>query len=191
MNELIRRLLDEMDAELSKNAKPGERLDLYHIGRSVLIFHYGAKGLSTRDFDVVRMKNSVLEERAEKLFGKGSAKAEEIGIYLDLVAQGLPPLPQRFRGRCRAVAGSWHVLRLWELEPNDYAATKLKCFRPQDRQDLQFLCDAALLDPHELTTSLESAFVWTMEKDGDDERDRAFANLKRVIAYLEGRITSL
>src|SRR5262252_6596598 len=103
-----------MDAD----AKSGEQLDLYHIGRSVLIFHYGAKGLSTRDFDVVWMKNSVLEERAEKLFGKGSAKAKEIGIYLDLVPQGLPPLPQRFRARCRAVAGSWQVLRLWELEPN-------------------------------------------------------------------------
>jgi hypothetical protein len=74
MNELIRRLLDEMDAELSKGAKPGERLDLYHIGRSVLIFHYGAKGLSTRDFDIVWLNDSVLEERAENFLVRAVPK---------------------------------------------------------------------------------------------------------------------
>jgi len=187
MNELIRRLLIEMDAELSKDASPGEQLDLYHIGRSALIFHYGARGLSTKDVDVVWMRNSPLEERALALFGKGSKKSAEIGIYLDLVPQSLPPLPHRFRKRCQEVPGAWKVLRLWVLEPNDYAATKLKSFRPQDRQDLQFLCDAGLLSAAELTASLESAFIWTTAKDGAEDRDRAFANLQRVIDYLEGR----
>jgi len=121
MDELIRRLLDEMEAELSKSAQPGERLDLYHIGRSVLIFHYGANGFSTRDFDVVWMRNSVLEQTAAKLFGKESAKAAEIGIYLDLVPQGLPPLPQRFRAPAAArslvpgrsfVSGSWNRMTM-------------------------------------------------------------------------------
>jgi hypothetical protein len=191
MNQQIRRLLDEMDAELSRHARPEERLDLYHIGRSVLLFHYGAAGLTTNDFDVVWMRESELEERAAALFGKGTARAEAIGLYLDLVAQGLPPVPQWFRKRSTAVPGLWRVLRLWELEPHDDAATKLKSFRPQDRQDLQFLCDAGLLRAGDLTASLESAFAWIMEKDGDEGRDRAFANLKRVLEYLEGRVTSL
>lgn len=55
MNDQIHRLLNEMDTELARIAQPGERLDLYHIGRSALVFHYGAKGLSTRDFDIVWM----------------------------------------------------------------------------------------------------------------------------------------
>ena len=34
-----------------------------------------------------------LEEKAYELFGRDSAKAKELGLYLDLVAEGLPPLP--------------------------------------------------------------------------------------------------
>jgi hypothetical protein len=100
-------------------------------------------------------------------------------------------MPQWFRGRCQAVAGPWVVLRLWELEPHDYAATKLKCFRPKDRQDLQFLCDAGLLRIEELRASLASAFAWVHEKDGDADRERAFANLEQVAAYLDGTSASL
>jgi hypothetical protein len=147
MIEQIRRLLDAMDAELVQVAKPGERLDLYHIGRSALILHYGAKGVGTKDFDIVWMRNSPLEDKVAEWFGQGTVRAQEIGLYLDRVAQGLPPLPQWFQKRCSLVPGDWRVLCLWELEPHDLAATKLKSFRPQDRQDLQFLCDAGLLAP--------------------------------------------
>jgi hypothetical protein len=191
MDDLIRRFLEQMDAALAPAASAEERLDRYHIGRSALILHYGARGLSTKDFDVVWMPESELEDKAEELFGKGTARAREIGLYLDRVPQGLPPLPQRFRKRCTLIPGSWRVLRLWELEPHDYAATKLKSFRPQDRQDVQFLCDAGLLRPEELRASLESAFLWTAEKDGDEDRERAFAHLAKVIDYLEGRSRSM
>lgn len=191
MIEQIRRLLDAMDGELVQIAEPGERLDLYHIGRSALILHYGAKGLSTKDFDIVWMRNSRLEDKAVEWFGQGTARSKEIGLYLDRVAQGLPPLPQWFQKRCSSVPGDWRVLRLWELEPNDLAATKLKSFRPQDRQDLQFLCDAGLLSPELLKASLDSAFVWTTEKDGEEHRERAFANLQRVMEYLAGKANSL
>src|SRR5207245_454206 len=132
-----------------------------------------------------------LEDKAAELFGQGTLKSKEIGIYLDRVAQALPALPQWFRGRSTLVPGPWQVLRLWELEPHDFAATKLRCFRPQDRQDLQFLCDAGLLKPGPLRASLESAFIWTTEKDGDDQRDRAFANLAKVIDYIEGKTSLL
>jgi Nucleotidyltransferase of unknown function (DUF6036) len=191
MIDQIQRFLNELDAELAGVAKPGERLDLYHLGRSVLIFHYGVQGLITRDFDIVWMRQSHLEDRAEEIFGKGTPKSEEMGMYLDRVAQDLPPLPSRFKRRCQAVAGPWQVLRLWKLEANDFAATKLKSFRPQDRQDLKFLCEAGLLRPDELRASLESAFLWIHEKDGDENRERAFRNLERVIDYLEGRSASL
>jgi len=180
-----------MDAELVTAAKPGEHLDLYHIGRSVLVFYYGAKALATQDFDIVWMRESALEDQVAKLFGKGTARAREIGLYLDRVPQALPPLPQWFRKRCCCVPGHWRVLRLWELEPHDLAATKLRSFRPKDRQDVQFLCDAGLLRPETLRASLESAFAWTAAKDGDEDRDRAFANLATVIDYLEGRSMTL
>ncbi len=189
MNEQIRQFLDQLDAELTEHARAGEHLDLYHIGRSALILDYGAP-LSTRDFDIVWMR-SELETKALELFGKGTPHADSLGLYLDKVPQALPPVPHWFRTRCRQAEGSWKVIRLWRLEPHDLAATKLKSFRPKDRHDLQFLCDQGLLDPADLRRSLEAAFTWDAEKDGDPAREAAFANLERVIDYLEGRRRSL
>ena len=126
-----------------------------------------------------------MEGKARGLFGKGSEKHRKLGMYLDLVPQGLPPLPQWFRRRSREVSGNWKVIRVWHLEDHDLAATKLKSFRAQDREDLRFMCDEGLLSPEGLRKALESAFLWTTDKDGDEGRDRAFSHLKRVIDYIE------
>lgn len=48
-----------------------------------------------------------------------------------------------------------------------------------------------MLQAEELKASLESAFLWVHEKDGDENRDRALANLGKVIEYLEGRTATL
>jgi hypothetical protein len=188
MDEQIRLFLRALEQALANLAAPGERLDLYHIGRTSLILHQGLSmpAGGTRDFDIVQMRTP-LEEKAAQLFGKGSEAAQQLGLYLELVPQGLPPVPQWFCARCTEVPGGWRVLRLWQPEPHDLAATKLKCFRRQDREDLQFLCDRGLLKAGALRQSLESAFAFVHEKDGD----RAFANLERVLQYLEGAISSL
>lgn len=189
MEEKIRNLLRALDETLATIAKPGERLNLYHIGRSAVIFHYGLPGTFTADLDVVSMRTD-LEFQALSLFGKGTEQAHAVGIYLEAVPQGLPPVPQWFCSRCQEVPGDWKVIRLWKPEVHDLAATKLKSFRTQDRQDIHYLCTAGLLTAEKLRASLESAFLWTMEKDGDPDRDRAFANLDKVITFLKGRSTS-
>jgi hypothetical protein len=190
MTDEIHRFLAALDQALEALAAGEFRLDLYLLGRSALVLQYGAR-VSTRDFDIVQMRGSPLEEKAVALFGKDTANARALGLYLDPVPQGLPPLPQWFRKRCRPIAGDWRVLRLWALEPHDYAATKLKSFRAKDREDLRFLCDQGLLDPAELRRSVESAFVWVAEKDDDPDRDRAFLHLERVTDYLEGKTRSV
>ena len=188
MNESMMRFFAEIDAALTPFAS-GMRLDLYLLGRSALVWRYQAT-FSTKDIDIVKLQLP-LEEKANELFGKDSAKAKELGLYLDFVPDGLPPLPGWFKQRSTEVPGNWQVIRLWLLEPNDLAATKMKSFRAQDRQDLQFLCDQGVLQAAQLRASLESAWIWTTDKDGDPERDRAFANLQKVIDYLEGRTRSL
>src|SRR2546423_12986613 len=120
MSEQIQRFMATLDTTLAEHAGEGEHLDLYHIGRSALVLHYGLQ-VSTKDFDIVWLGSSKLEEKAIELFGKESANAKALGLYLDPVPQGLPPLPHGFRKRCRAVPGEWKVLRLWSLEPHDYA----------------------------------------------------------------------
>ncbi|MGH7173236.1 MAG: hypothetical protein ACRELG_23390 [Gemmataceae bacterium] len=67
----------------------------------------------------------------------------------------------------------------------------MKSFRPQDREDLQFLCDRMKLRYEALEESLRHAFLWSTAKDGDPHYDRAFDNLKRVGQYLKGDIASL
>ena len=133
MNNEILRFFNELDATLAKIANPGERLNLFHIGRSALILHYGLT-LGTKDIDVIQMRESPLEIKTHELFNKNSENALALGLYLDLVPQGLPPVPQNFRRRCKEVPGNWSVIRLWRLENHDAAATKLKSFRPQDRR---------------------------------------------------------
>jgi hypothetical protein len=108
-----------------------------------------------------------------------------------MVQDALPPLPLGFRSRCGQVHGQWQIIRLWQLEIHDLAATKLKSFRPQDRDDIQFLCDRGRLRADKLTQALELAFIFTMEKDGDPDRERAFANLERVKLYLDGKSRTL
>ncbi len=185
MNDVFQRFLAQLDEALSGIAQPGEGLDLYQLGGAALIMHYQMQR-TTRDFDIVMMQTP-LETRAVELFGKDSANAAALGVYLELVPQGGPPLPQWFNKRSTEVPGPWKVLRLWYPQPADLAATKMYCFRAQDRADLKYLCDHALLTAESLRASLESAFIWSLEKDGDPIRERAFANLDKVIDYLEGR----
>jgi len=185
VNDIFHSFLARLDETLSEVAQQDEHLDLYQLGGAALIMHYNMQRL-TRDFDVVMMRTP-LEARAVELFGKGSDAAAALGVYLELVPQGAPPLPQWFNKRSVAVPGPWKVLRLWYPQPPDLAATKLKCYRSQDREDLKFLCDQRLVTAASLRESLESAFFWVLEKDGDPDRERAFANLAKVIDYLEGR----
>jgi hypothetical protein len=188
MDEKMNRFFQEIDQALVPIAN-GQRLDLYHLGRSALILRYQAT-FSTMDIDAVDLRTP-LSDKAGELFGKDSAKAKELGLYLDLVPDPLPPLPGGYQTRSSEVHGNWQVIRLWELEPNDLAATKMKSFRPQDREDLRFLCDQGLMQAEKLRESMEKAWIWTMPKDGDDLRDRAFANMEKVIDYLEGRSRNL
>jgi hypothetical protein len=170
-------------------------LDLYLLGRSALVLHRHleiAPG-GTRDVDVVQSEYPppLLFQKALEGFGQGTAKARELGLFLEAVPSGLPPLPGWYERRSQEVMGDWKVIRLWQLEIHDLAATKLKSFRRQDRDDLRLLCDLGQLQADRLTASLESAFRWTTPKDGDPDRDRAFAHLEKVIAYLNGQSDTL
>lgn len=114
MNDQILQFLKRMDNELARDAREGERLDLYHLGRSALVLQHGFP-LSTTDFDIVLMRDSPLEQTVIEKFGKGTPAATELGLYIDPVPQAVPPVPQWFKKRCQQVHGGWKVLRLWSL----------------------------------------------------------------------------
>ena len=186
MNEQISRFLDDLDSSLASVA--GERrLDLYHIGKSALVWKYEFVG-ATEDIDVITSPvGGPLLDEAVRLFGKGTPKATSLGLYLDVVSEGLPPVPGGFRHRAEEVFGNWSVIRVFHLEPNDLAATKLKRFAVKDRQDVREMCDEGLLDPEVLQQRLESAFMFVHEKDEDPNRENAFAHLRIVQTVSPGR----
>lgn len=184
----LRQFFDKLDDALAPRAN-GKHLDLYLIGRAALIWRHGVQ-FATKDVDVVKT-GAELEGEAQDLFGKETEQAKALDLYLDLVPSGLPPLPTGFQSRCTEISGDWQVIRVWELEPNDLAATKMKSFRPQDREDLRILCEQGDLQPEQLRASVEKAWLWSTDKDGDEMRDTTFLNLNRVIEYLEGRSKTL
>jgi hypothetical protein len=187
MKDQIQRFLQRIDEELALHAAEGERLDVYQLGRTVLVQHY-AFPLTTTDFDIVRYDSRLQDKMIEK-FGKGTPAARELGLYLDPVDNGLPPLPHGYEKRCREVSGNWQVLRVWALEIHDFAASKMKSFRPKDREDLQMMCDRGMLDAANLRNSLEAAYPFSVPgKDDDDDpgRVKAFRHLTIVMEYLAG-----
>lgn len=186
MKDDITRFFDDLDATLVPFAE-GERLELYHIGRSSLVWKYGLTA-ATKDVDVIGVESEGrLIAEAIRLFGAGTPKAEEHDLYLELVPAPLPPVPPRYKERAEEAIRSWSVIRLWHLEAHDMVVTKLRRFSQRDRQDVRSVCDLVALDPALLEQRLASV-MWSRkdwyEEDGGPEYANTFANLRVVQKYL-------
>jgi hypothetical protein len=186
IDEEIMSFLRAIDDALAKTAAEGEILHLHLLGRSALVLGFGIT-LMTKDVDVVHIHDSNLLDRAVEIFGRGTAAAALHGFYLEPVSSGLPPLPLGYQGRCVAISGPWRVLRPGLPEIHDLAATKLSRFHARDREDLQILCDTGKLTAGRLRSAVDSAFVFAADEDEDPKRRTAYANLRVVVDYLEGR----
>jgi hypothetical protein len=161
---------------------------LYHIGRSALVWAYDYT-VTTQDIDFIEPQGrGPLVELALSLFGEGTAKAEQHGLYLQMVNAGLAPVPWGYKKRATQINGPWEVLRVFRLAPNDLAATKLRRFLAKDRADIRLLCDLAQIDSAGLEAALIDAYPLATEKDGDEFRDSAFMNLRTVQRYLHNEI---
>lgn len=113
-------------------------------------------------------------------FGRGTNRAKQLGLYLEVVPEGLPPVPGGYEKRAKRIQGPWTVLKVFHLDLHDLAATKLRRFAAKDREDIRQLCDLGHLDPNVLEEILEKAFRWSLDKDGDPHRDAAFTHLRIV-----------
>ena len=89
MKERIRGFIDDLDRSLQPHAD-GETLDVYHIGRSALVWEYDYTA-TTSDIDMFRPQGDPrLIDLALQLFGRDTAKADEHGLYLDAVYPAFP-----------------------------------------------------------------------------------------------------
>jgi hypothetical protein len=187
MREQILGLLKELDNALAKHVEQNHRLEMYLIGRGSLALRLELQ-ITTDDLDMVQMSKPQdplsLEEKALELFGEGTTNAQRLGLYLQRVPAGLPPIPHWFKKRCTDVPGDWRIILPKLLELHDFAVTKLKRFSAKDREDLKIMCDHNCLTPEGLRKSLDNAFAFAADEEEDPGRAQAYSNLKLVDSYL-------
>jgi hypothetical protein len=193
MRDRILAFLADMDQWLQARVDSSQGLDLFVIGKSAVILFFGGErsGALTSDVDVVLIGGAPDGLLREVLagFGKHGPGHTAHGLYLEVVACGLPPMPQGFQSRCQIFQGGWSVLRIWQPDPNDLAASKLKRFEAKDRQDLRHLVDYGFLEPARLQESLAAAFAF--ESGDSPVWETACENLETVLAYLRGDSRSI
>ena len=81
MKERIEAFLQDLDRTLASEAE-GEMLDVYHIGRSALVWKY-AYSATTKDVDILCPQGgATLLALALRYFGKDSKNAMAHGLYL-------------------------------------------------------------------------------------------------------------
>ena len=187
MKDRILALLNAIDDAVA-TARPGASLEVYHIGRSAMVWEYDSIA-TTSDIDILSPNGATeLVELALLLFGRDTENAKEYGLYLEVVDDALPPMPSGYEKRAHRVDRVWKVLNVFHLDPHDLAASKLRRFATKDREDIRQLCDMGHLDPDRLAEILEKAFAFNLPKDGDEYRDATFSNLQIVQKYLSGEI---
>ena len=114
--EALLRLVHDIEHHLIERGYRGARLDLYALGGSALIIHWGKAG-ATKDLDILRESFTACDDDDAVLddlitnFGKGSERSP----YLDPVPGGLPPLAAGWRLRAIPVESTTGLIRLWVL----------------------------------------------------------------------------
>lgn len=85
--------------------------------------------------------------RLRALGGRGTPLATKLGLYLDIVPNGLPLLPVGPRWHSLELPGASPSLRFEVLDVVDVAVSKLKRFHANDRGDVRAVVELDLV-PH-------------------------------------------
>ncbi len=181
MRDELLALLDEIDAWAA--AKGLEALPVYLIGGGAMHLFWSRGTEHTRDLDVLLEPLRPHAELLEARFGRATGRDP----YLDLVLAGLPVLPVGWRARAVQFSGPWVALSVHRLQTADQIASKLRSFRPQDRRDIQLLCDMQP-EVYAPLASLSDADFWTAP---DWWEDRIAPHRDRVLKYLRGELAEL
>ena len=160
----------------------GQRVVLRVIGSAALMMQ-AAYYRGTKDSDVLETEDfdTQTKERLERVAGKQSAIARKHRLYIDIVAAGLPFLPQR---------PIWHSLQtlnldlenfeIMALDVVDVVVSKLKRFSANDRDDIDAMVEKKLVSHNNLISRFESAVdVYAMDARAS-ELPRYLENLHRV-----------
>jgi hypothetical protein len=134
----IERFLHELDRVWKPIGK--EKIQLHLIG-STALFLSTDYDRGTKDTDILETSEitGVVSQQLEALAGKRSLLSREFRMYIDVVKQGLPFLPQTPIFHEVAIPTGLKNFLIRTLDPVDVVVSKLNPFRPQDVEDIQFL----------------------------------------------------
>jgi len=104
----------------------------------------------TKDGDVLESLaiNQAVKGKLLGLGGPGTPLARRCGIYLDVVNSGLPFLPRLpLFHPIERLNAAMQNFTVEALDVVDVVVSKLKPFRPNDRRDIESMCNLGHVDP--------------------------------------------
>lgn len=146
------RALDERWAKTS-----GGALELKIVGAGALVLLTGLNR-GTRDNDVLETEQvGAASKPLLDIGGPKSDLAKRHGLFIELVPQGMPFLPQRPRYLTPPGLEALSVIRVQALHPIEVAISKLKPFRAHDAADIADLARQNRLPHEEFLARFKSA----------------------------------
>jgi len=135
---------EELDSQLT------EGVELHCLGGFVVTQLYGGVR-ATNDIDFVSAVPSESRAKVIALGGKNTPLCSKHGVYLEAV--GVAQYPENYESRLVPMfEGVWTHLKLFALEANDLALSKLERNNERDREDVRQMAQAGHLSPEILHT---------------------------------------
>lgn len=151
------------------------------IGCSALLLQTDyARG--SKDSDVLETAevSGAVKESLLALAGKGSRLHKRHGHYLDIVAPGLPFLPQQPLYHPTALNQSLRNLEIAVLDVIDVVVSKLKRFSANDVADIRAMVGRDLVEPARLDARFRSAVETYLEDARAPDLPKYIENLNTV-----------
>ncbi len=166
---MIEFFFKELDANWKTQA--ADPLLLRVIG-STALFLQSDYSRGTKDTDILEIDSLTpsIQNTLTKLAGKDSKMAKKHRMYLELVAPAFPflPLPPLFHP-IEAINKSLTKFRIEALDITDVIVSKLKPFRPQDRDDISAMIDLDLVPHNKLVERFQMAMThWETDARAED-----------------------
>lgn len=159
-----------------------QKIQLHVLGSAALMLQTDyARG--TTDGDILETPNIVGETKTLLLAiaGRGTPIHKRHGLYLDVVASGIPLLPASPRWLPRtALNASLHTFEVAVLDIVDLVTTKLKRFHANDQSDVKAMIDRGLVSHDELVARFMSAVDVYGDSASGEDLPKYVRNLHRV-----------
>ncbi len=178
-------LIDDFFQDLDRGWTPTdpERIRLPIIGSTALLLQTDYER-RTKDSDVLETAEIDQTIRAQllTLAGQGSQIHRRRQMYLEVIASGLPFLPQRPNWvPIASLTSRLTHFQIDALHVVDVVVSKLKRFHANDQHDIQAMINLGRVEHADLLARFRSAMeIYALDARADEDLPRCVRNLNRV-----------